>query len=88
MTERERVKLSRVEAYFESLDVYPASRAAAAEACADVTLLMADGEANLGELIADIRADTVVDANDLYVELQNALPVGAVGEPMQSEGDA
>jgi hypothetical protein len=89
ITEPERVKLSRVESYFEGVDLaYPASRAAAARACPGTSLLMADGEVDLGALVVGIRADTVVDAHDLYVELRNTLPIGAVGDPMQSEGDA
>lgn len=81
------MKLSRVESYLEGLS-YPATRAEAADACAGVTLLLADGEANLGALIEDIHADVVEDAADLHVELQNVMPIEAVGEPMQSEGDA
>jgi hypothetical protein len=81
------VKLSRVESTFEEFD-YPMTREAAAEACADVTVQMADGEANLGELVARIHDDTVVDSHDLYMELQGVLPIEAVGEPFQSEGDA
>jgi hypothetical protein len=81
------VKLSRVESTFEEFD-YPLSREAAAAACSDVTVRLADGDANLGDLIARIHDDRVTDAHDLYMELQNVLPIEAVGEPFQSDGDA
>lgn len=83
------VKLSRVESTFEALEFdYPVSREAAAAACSDVTVQLAEGDENLGELVARIRADRVADAHDLYMELQNVLPIEAVGEPFQSDGDA
>jgi hypothetical protein len=82
-----RVKLSRVESLFEELR-FPVTRDDAAAEYADVTLLYADGEDNLGKLISEVGSDSFSNAEDLFTELQNVLPVEAVGEPGQSEGDA
>ncbi|MFP8957244.1 hypothetical protein ACLI4Y_10975 [Natrialbaceae archaeon A-CW3] len=80
------VKLSRVEQTLEELS-YPVSRADAASAFDDVTLLLADGETNLGEAIADTHSDEFDSPDDLEDSLYNALPREAVGEPYQSEGE-
>jgi hypothetical protein len=83
----ERVKLSRVESLFEDLD-YPVTRDDAAAEFVDVTVTFADGEANLGELVSEVGSDAFHGPDELYAELQNVLPIEAVGEPGQSEGDA
>lgn len=67
---------------------YPVKRTAAADTLSDVTLLLADGEANLGELISRTASETYESAADIEAELHNVLPREAVGEPYQSEGDA
>ncbi|MFB6304684.1 MAG: hypothetical protein ABEH47_05925 [Haloferacaceae archaeon] len=81
------VKLSRVESRFAELD-YPVTRADAAAAFDDVQVTFADGEANLGRLVSEVGSDTFDGPDELLAELQNVLPVDAVGEPGQSEGDA
>lgn len=81
------VKLSRVESLFETLQ-YPVSRTEAAETFSDTRVQLADGEANLGDLVSDARADSFHSPNELYAELNNTLPIEAVGEPGQSDGDA
>jgi hypothetical protein len=81
------VKFSRLPSVLESLD-YPITREDAAVEFADVTLLFADGEGNLGEYVSEVGSDSFRDAEDLYSEIQNVVPVEAVGEPGQSEGDA
>lgn len=83
----ETVKLSRVQTCLEDLE-YPVEREPAAAAFSDVTLLLADGERNLGDLVEAVDAERFGSADDLFVGLQNVLPVEAVGEPGQSEGDA
>lgn len=67
---------------------YPVERSTAMTEFADVTLLLADGEANLGELISQTTSETFDSAADLEAALHNVLPREAVGEPYQSEGDA
>ncbi|SER58866.1 DUF5789 family protein [Natrinema salaciae] len=80
------VKLSRVESVFEELE-YPVTNDRAATELADVTLLLADGERNLGALIERSETDRFESAADLGSELNNVLPREAVGEPYQSEGE-
>jgi hypothetical protein len=80
------VKLSRVEGVLESLS-YPVDRAAAAEELADVTVQLADGEANLGEVVAETKSERYDSAIDLRDELYAYLPEAAIGEPGQSEGE-
>ena len=81
------IKLNEIETEFSKLD-YPVTRAAAVQRYEGVTLLLADGEADLGDLIAETSSSEFESPDDLYTELQNVLPVEAVGEPGQSEGDA
>jgi hypothetical protein len=81
------VKLGRVESRFAELS-YPVTRDDAAAAFADTTVTFADGEANLGVLISETQSDAFYGPDELAAELNNALPVEAVGEPGQSEGDA
>lgn len=84
----ERVKLNRVESLFEERLDFPAARDEAAAEFSDVTVLFADGESNLGELISGIDSEQFTGPNDLYSGLNNELPIEAVGEPRQSEGDS
>ncbi|SEW22399.1 DUF5789 family protein [Natrinema salifodinae] len=80
------VKLSRVETVLDDLD-YPASNDQAAAEFEDVTLLLADGERNLGDLVERIDSDRFESVDDLKSALHNVLPREAVGEPYQSEGE-
>ena len=83
----EQIKLSRVEPRLAELS-YPITRDDAAMELADVTVLMADGEENLGALVSEVGSDSFDSSSDLFTELQNVMPIEAVGEPGQSEGDA
>jgi hypothetical protein len=67
---------------------YPLARSAAAEEFSDVTLVLADGKADLGALISETTNETFESASDIETALHNVLPRRAVGEPHQSEGDA
>jgi hypothetical protein len=80
------VKLSHIDEVLDELS-YPVTRDDAAVELEDVTLLLADGEANLGELISETDSDTFTSTEDLQSELHNTLPREAVGEPYQSEGE-
>jgi hypothetical protein len=79
-------RLSRVEEVLDELD-YPVVRSDAASELSDVTLELADGEANLGALVSETSSDSFGSTEELESELNNALPREAVGEPYQSEGD-
>ena len=83
----ENVKLSRLESTLESHS-WPASQSDLVAAYTDTRVLYADGEDDLGELIAGVDQERFESAADLYVALQNVIPVAAVGEPGQSDGNA
>lgn len=80
------VKLSRLVPVLSDLD-YPMSHDAVVEQCGDLTLLLADGTVNFGDLIADSSSETFDSMDDLVLEVMNLLPRRAVGEPYQSEGE-
>ncbi len=80
------VKLNDIDSVVSALD-YPVSRETAVEEYADVTLSLADGEENMGDIISQSSDDTFDSTDDLENELMNLLPRHAVGEPYQSEGD-
>lgn len=81
------IRFSDCLSHLETID-YPTARSDAADEFSDVTVLLADGERNLGDLVAQTGSETFDSADDLESELHNVLPRGAVGEPYQSEGDA
>ena len=81
------INLSRLEPTLED-HAYPADRAALAESFAGTTVLFADGDADLGDLLADVDQETFESAADAHAALQNVLPIEALGEPGQSDGDA
>ena len=83
----DRIKINRVKNVLDRIE-YPQPRVDAAAEFDDVTLLFADGEANLGELITKADRETFRSADDLSTELNNVMPIEAVGEPGQSDGDA
>ena len=80
------VKLSRIDDVLDELS-YPIPRDDAAIELEDVTVLFADGEANLGELVSETGSDAYTSPEDLQSEINNVLPREAVGEPYQSEGE-
>ncbi|EMA64289.1 DUF5789 family protein [Halorubrum lipolyticum] len=81
------VHLSRVEDEFRGHS-YPAAREDLVESCAGTTVLFADGDADLGDLVADIDQKRFESPEDAFAALQNVLPIEALGEPGQSDGDA
>lgn len=80
------VRLSRVVPLLSDLD-FPMSRDAVVEHYDDVTLLLADGEVNLADLLAESGDEAFDSVDDLVLEVMNLLPQRAVGEPYQSEGE-
>jgi len=81
------VEFNRVERTLQGLE-YPIARESAAGQLADVRLILADGEANLGELIDTAANDEFESPADVISALHNTLPRAAVGEPYQSDGDS
>jgi SHS2 domain-containing protein len=81
------VEFGKISTVLEDI-TYPVAQTAAADAFSDVTLVLADGTADLGELISATAIETFESASDIETALHNVLPRRAVGEPYQSEGDA
>lgn len=81
-----RVELNELESALDDLD-YPIARAEVVDRCGDVTLQLADGTENLGDVVAGSGADSFDSPDDLATEVRNLLPRHAVGEPYQSEGE-
>lgn len=81
-------KLSELDGILEEW-TYPLSKDDAIEAAEaeDVTLLYADGDEPLSDVLARVDDDEFDSVNDLETEIYNALPTEAVGEPGQSEGE-
>ncbi len=80
------VKLNELHAAIEDLE-YPLSNADARAAVADVQLQYADGEEPLADVISRTTVERFEDPMDLEAEIYNNLPIEAVGEPGQSEGE-
>ncbi|QKY18014.1 hypothetical protein [Halorubrum sp. CBA1229] len=81
------VHLSHVQDEFRDHS-YPAPRDALVESCAGTTVLFADGDADLGALLEEIEQERFESPEDAFAALQNVLPIEALGEPGQSDGDA
>lgn len=82
----ESVKLSNLESVLEDLD-YPIAKDRVADQFDDVTLILAEGDVNLGDLVRDSSDDRFESTDDLSSEIFQLLPRNAVGEPYQSEGE-
>ena len=67
---------------------YPAAREELVESCAGTTVLFADGDADFGALLEEIDQERFESPDDAFAALQNVLPIEALGEPGQSDGDA
>jgi hypothetical protein len=80
------VKLNRLDSELDTL-TYPATRADVEAELGDVKLRYADGEEELLDVLERIEADVFTGSDDLRADLLNVLPVEAVGEPGQSEGE-
>ncbi len=81
------IRLNELRPVIEELD-YPIVKDAASEELDDVTLLYADGEEPLAAVVSRSDVDSFEDVEALELEIQNNLPIEAVGEPGQSDGDA
>lgn len=81
------VKLNQLRETLEGF-AYPLSHEAAVDACAGVTLQLADGTEPLSDVVDDSALNRFDSAEELESEVMTLLPREAVGEPYQSEGDA
>ncbi|WP_435097915.1 DUF5789 family protein [Halarchaeum sp. P4] len=82
----ERVKLKDLEESLEGLP-YPITKENAVDELEGVVLVYADGEEAVGDVVARIQEDVFDDPASLAASIRNTLPVEAVGEPGQSEGE-
>ncbi|WP_254527996.1 DUF5789 family protein [Natrinema gelatinilyticum] len=80
------VKLDQLDSVLSEFE-YPISRDEAISQTEDITLILAEGTENLGEIISQTSDDRFVSADDLETEVMNFLPRHSVGEPYQSEGE-
>jgi hypothetical protein len=80
------IKLTELEGRLSDLS-YPVSRETAAEELSETTLLLADGEVSVGDIVDRSTDDGFGSAAELAVEVRALLPREAVGEPGQSEGE-
>lgn len=79
-------KLNELTAFLSTFD-YPVDRDEVVDRTRDVTIVLADGEQDMGSLLERSTADRFESENDLETEVFNLLPRNAVGEPYQSEGE-
>lgn len=80
------VRLNELSSVIEPLR-YPISNEDACEELSDVTLVYADGEESLEAVVSRSNADAFEGVDDIEAEIYSNLPVEAVGEPGQSEGE-
>ncbi|MCU4800808.1 hypothetical protein OB920_10540 [Halobacteria archaeon HArc-gm2] len=80
------VKLNELGVAFEGLQ-FPVERETVATELDDVVLRYADGEEPLPDVLDRVGARSFGDRDELENEIYNTLPVEAVGEPGQSEGE-
>ncbi|MFC7132821.1 MULTISPECIES: DUF5789 family protein [Salinibaculum] len=80
------IRLNELETVLSGVE-FPATREKLVSEWEDVTLVLADGEENLGNVLAESSDDVFESKNDVSTEVMNLLPREAVGEPYQSEGE-
>ncbi|MFC6863935.1 hypothetical protein ACFQGE_10745 [Halomicroarcula sp. GCM10025817] len=80
------IKLNELDALVETAS-FPLSKAAAREQFADVRIRYADGEESMGELLDRVPDEAFESVEDVRTSIFNVVPVAAVGEPGQSEGE-
>lgn len=80
------VRLSRVRTVLERLS-YPVTTDEAQVQLDGTTVLFADGDEPISSVIARSSVERFDSVKELESELFSHLPVEAVGEPGQSEGD-
>ena len=80
------VKLNHVHELVTGLS-YPLSNEAAREEFDDVTLVFADGEEPLPDILARSHEERFDSVDDIEAEIFSNVPIEAVGEPGQAEGE-
>lgn len=80
------VPLNRIRTVIDSFE-YPITKQEVCEQVSDVTLSYADGTEPMADVVSRSNDDVFDDVEDLEEEVFNNLPVEAVGDPGQSEGE-
>lgn len=80
------VHLNEFDSLLEELS-YPVDAATVRETYEDVVLVYADGEERLVDVLDRTASESFESPDDLSMEVFSELPVEAVGEPGQSEGE-
>lgn len=80
------VKLNELPTILDDLD-FPVTHEALLEARGDVTVVLAEGEESLGDILAMSSEDEFASVDEVTNEVMSLLPRHAVGEPYQSEGE-
>ena len=80
------VRLNELDVALEDLR-FPVERETVASELGDVVLVYADGEERLVDVLDRIDTQSFANRDELETEIYNELPVEAVGEPGQSEGE-
>jgi hypothetical protein len=81
-----KVKLNELDAVLGDLE-YPIDRETVEAECSDVTIKLADGEADFSAVLSSSSDQTFDSPDELTEELLSLLPRAAVGEPYQAEGE-
>lgn len=80
------VRLNKLATVLTDLD-FPVARADLIDARGDVTVVLAEGEESLGDVLAMSSEDEFASVDEVTNEVMSLLPRHAVGEPYQSEGE-
>ena len=80
------VPLNELNATLDSVS-YPATDDEVQDVCGDVVLEYADGTERLSAVIDRLGSEQFDSRDELVSELYSVLPVEAVGEPGQAEGE-
>lgn len=80
------VHLNELDAVLDDLE-YPVALEDVRRSTPDVVLQYADGEESLQDVLDRIGTERFDSRDELASEVMNVLPVEAVGEPGQSEGE-
>lgn len=80
------IPLNELDARLDEL-TYPIDREAVHRECGDDVLLYADGTEPMADVLERAGSEQFDSRDELVSELYSVLPVQAVGEPGQSEGE-
>ncbi len=80
------IKLNQIPEIFTDFE-YPVEKETLEE-ISKIRLVLADGEIEIGDILEDMPSRIYGSPRELEEEIYTYLPIQALGEPGQSEGDA